>query len=105
MKGLKIGSSCPEIVAMLSIARREKNLVSREGILTYTRNIDNMFCFACKSTPTMRRLRASKKIYSGVDILCKPLLLGSVMYLRSLVFGSSSGLAPRTDQTRAPYGS
>ena len=41
--GLAMGSPCSGTVANLSLARREKRVIHRDGILVYTRYIDDVF--------------------------------------------------------------
>ena len=41
--GLAMGSPCSGTVANLSLARREKRVIHRSGILTYVRYIDDLF--------------------------------------------------------------
>ena len=41
---LAMGSPCSGTVANLTMARRERRFVNREGVLAYTRYIDDIFC-------------------------------------------------------------
>ena len=66
--GLAMGSPCSGTVANLALARRERRIIARPGILAYTRYIDDIFCLIEANNVLEVRL-----ILQDVSEMAKPL--------------------------------
>lgn len=69
-QGLAMGSPSSGTIANLALARREKNFVRREGILTYTRYIDDVFCLmeAKDLTEVQRILQEASGCFALLEV-------------------------------------